>query len=118
MVNFNQTTMRFNCTFFAQVPNRFKQCKANITHGNNCDQQIGSFNGNGSGDTVVTEIIELQPIEGVNAYCFSVIASSGNKTVIVEGTLDVISFGKNYTACFNYCNDTLFSSIMLTRLKW
>ena len=105
-MNFNQTTRRFNCTFLNLSPNVLKQCKASIAYGNDCDQQIGLFYGNGSGDTVMTEIIGLQPIEGVNEYCFSVTASSGNKTVIVEGTLDVINFGNNYTTYLDYCNDT------------
>lgn len=94
-VNFNKTARRFNCTFLSPPPNTLKHCKASVKYGNDCGKQLkgGLLNGSSSADTVMTEVLVLRHIEGVNEYCFSVTASSDNKTVIIEGTLDVLNCG-------------------------
>lgn len=68
-----------------------KQCSANITHGVNCDQHIGMFSSTGTGDSVSTPPLKL--IDGVTEYCYLVTASSGTVSVIIEGSLDIISIG-------------------------
>ena len=61
-----------------------KHCSTNITYGANCDRYLSTFNGTGTGDTVVTL---LEAVPGVVEYCFLVTAESNNVTVLVEGTL-------------------------------
>ena len=51
------------------------------------------YSGTGTGDSVTTPSVKLVPMECIDEYCFSVTASSGGRTVIVEGTLDVLNFG-------------------------
>lgn len=77
---------------------------------NDCDKQLkgGLLNGSSLADTVMTEVLVPQQfeIESVNKCCFSVNASSDNKTVIIEGTLDVINCGNFFFfTCLDYCND-------------
>ena len=66
------------------------------------DRHLGVYSGTGTGDSVTTQSLKLEPMEGINEYCFSVTASSGGRTVIVEGTLDVLNLGKAHV-CIPEC---------------
>ena len=88
-VNFNSDIKTIICTFFNQPKDTPKECSVNITHGTNCDQLLGSYTNEGTGDSV--SIRELPLIEGVSEYCFTVIARSNNVTVSVEGILNRIA---------------------------
>ena len=68
-----------------------KSCIANVTHGKNCEQYLGTYRVNGVGSTVTTPTIQFIP--EVSSYCISISASSGNQTVIVEGNLDLVNIG-------------------------
>ena len=92
-VNFEPATRSIMCTFLNQPLDRDKLCSASIAYGDNCDQHLGVYSGTGTGDSVTTQSLKLEPMDDVNEYCFSVTASSGGRTVIVEGTLDVLNFG-------------------------
>lgn len=89
-MNFEPKTRRIYCTFLNQALNRVKLCNASIMYGANCDQQLGIYSGMGTGVAVATTSLVL--LDG-NEYCFSITASNGNKTVIVEGVLNVVMFG-------------------------
>ena len=93
-MKFEPAMSTIHCTFLNQPFNSVKLCNASITYGANCDQQLGIYSSEGTGNFVTTPTLVLE--EGVNQLCFSVTAKSGNKTVIVEGTLDVVKLGNAY----------------------
>ena len=88
-VNFNSEMKTIICTFLNQPKDTTKECSLNIIYGPNCDQQLGLYTNEGTGDSVSTP--ELPLIEGVTEYCFTVTARSNNITVNVEGTLNLIA---------------------------
>lgn len=94
-MNFNPTRRNFECSFLNQPQEREKECNASITYGNNCEQELGVFAGMGIGDSVATTELSLDNImtADVSEYCFSVTATSGMNTVVVEGMLDIINLG-------------------------
>ena len=98
-INFNSETTTIICTFLNQPVDTTKQCSFNITYGPNCDQQLGSYTSEGTGDSVSSP--ELPLLEDVSEYCFTVTARSNNVTVSVEGTLNLIEvfnvIGKSIT---------------------
>ena len=89
-VNFNSDMKTIICTFLNEPKDTTKECSFNITHGPNCDQLLGLYTNEGTGDSISTP--ELPLIEGVSEYCFTVTARSNNVTVSVEGTLNLIAF--------------------------
>ena len=86
------------CIYNSQQENTIQYCNANITYGLNCDKTLDIYMGMSEGSTVITPPIEGIP--GVNEYCFSVSTSSGNKTIIIEGNLNIfrpiINNGKSF----------------------
>ena len=88
-VNFDPIQKSIICTFLNQPPNIMKQCSANITYGEDCDRFLGVFSGMGTEDTVATRPLETVP--GVAKYCFLVTAETNNVTVLVDGTLLIIT---------------------------
>ena len=62
-----------------------KQCIANITYGSNCDQHLGTYTGEGTGDKV--KISPVGRVVGVDEYCFLVNATSNHITVFIQGNL-------------------------------
>ena len=90
-VNFDPAIRSIKCTFLNQPQDGVKHCNASITYGDNCDQQLGVYSSIGTGDSVTTPMLEL--IDSINEYCFSVTASSGVRTVVVEGSMDIVTFG-------------------------
>ena len=88
-VNYNSETNSFNCTFINLPSNDLKQCTANITYGTNCDQQLsGAYTDTSTGDYVTIPQLEL--INGVTGYCFTVVASSGDLTAAIRGRIFVV----------------------------
>ena len=88
-VNFNSEVKSIICVFLNQPRGTIKECSANISYGTNCGQWLGLYTNEDTGDSV--SIPELPLIEGVSKYCFTVTARSGNVTVNVEGTLNLIA---------------------------
>ena len=84
-MSFDLYEKRIVCTFKNQPTATTKQCDANITYGENCNQELDVYRGMGVGDTVSTSQLEILP--GITDYCFIVTAISSNVTVMVEGTL-------------------------------
>ena len=74
-------------------------------YGPDCDQSLGVYSSSSTGpsDSLSTSPIDL--VDNVAEYCFTVTASSGNVTVDVEGTLNLINIGISlamYAQC-SYC---------------
>ena len=88
-VSYDSETNSFNCTFISLPSNDLKKCTANITYGTNCDQQLpGAYTNISTGDYVTIPQLEL--INGVTEYCFTVVASSGDLTAAIRGRIFVI----------------------------
>ena len=90
-VNFDHKTSSFQCTFHSQPQDYIKRCSVSIAHSVNCDQPLGvTYSSSGTGDSIQTPPLVLNLTSGINKFCFSVNASSGDsKTVIVEGALNI-----------------------------
>ena len=93
-MNFDPTIRSIKCSFLNQPQGTVKYCNVSVAYGDNCDQQLGKYSSVGRGDSLTTQSLMLEAADGVNEFCFCVTASSDGKTVIVEGTLDVLNFGK------------------------
>ena len=91
-VNFDLTNKRILCTFINQPSAIIKQCSANVTFGENCDQLLNVYEGEGTGDIVSTS--QLETVPGVTEYCFVVTANISNITVMVQGNL--VNLGMQY----------------------
>ena len=82
---FNSNTLNFNCTFLNESLDREKECRANLSYGDNCENDQGVYMGSiNEGNTLITNAIE--PLDEFTKYCYTVQARSGNKTVVVNGT--------------------------------
>lgn len=91
-VRFDAAMRSFSCDFLNQsILMGRKVCIANITYGENCDQHLGIYSDTSIGSSVTTPTIEF--ISGESFYCISVSASNSNRTVIVEGNLDLLNIG-------------------------
>ena len=91
-VNFNLKERRIVCTFINQPSAIIKQCSANVTFGENCNQLLNVYEGDGTGDIVSTS--QLETVPGVTEYCFVVTANISNITVMVQGNL--VNLGMQY----------------------
>ena len=80
-VMFNSSSRSIECHFLKASTTK-KQCIANVTHGDNCDQFLGSYTGVGTRDVIATSPLEV--ISGVSEYCLYVIAVTNNNNVVVE----------------------------------
>ena len=76
--------------YLNQPLDRVKHCNVSIFYGVNCNQLLGTFTSVGTGDSLKTPDLLLQTANGTE-LCYSVNASSGGRTVIVEGILNVIT---------------------------
>ena len=90
-VNFDHKARSFQCTFHNQPQEYIKRCSVGIASSVNCDQPLRViYNSSGIGDSIQTPPLVLNLTNGINEFCFSIKASSGgNRTVIVEGTLNI-----------------------------
>lgn len=100
-VNFDATERSVICTFLNQPSQRVKECNANITYGSDCDQFLGVYEGEDTGDAVRTP--SLGTVPGVAEYCFTVTAISNNVTVQIEGNL--VNIGEVYTHLHTLTSD-------------
>ena len=70
-----------------------KQCIANVSHGENCEQFLGTYTGEGTHDVIATSPLEF--INGVSEYCLYVIAVTNNNTVVVEDLrINLLTIGR------------------------
>ena len=103
-INFDSEMTTIICTFLNQPMDTTKECSINIAYGPNCGQQLGSYTGEGTGDSVSSP--ELPLIEGISEYCFTATARSNNVTVSVEGTLNLFEVS-------NVIGKTITDSVLL-----
>ena len=87
-VNFISSTRSIECTFLNKPQDSIKMCSANLTYGASCDVSLGVYSSAGLTNRLRTPIISF--LDDVSDYCFTITASSGSETVIIEGTLNVI----------------------------
>ena len=93
-VNFDHKSSSFKCLFLDQPPNYIKRCSVSIARSINCHQPLGIYSMSDVGDSVQTPPLLLNLTDGINEFCFLVNASSGgNRTVIIEGTLNIANIG-------------------------
>ena len=91
-VNFISSTRSIECTFLNKPQDSVKMCSANLTYGASCDVSLGVYSSTGPTNLLNIPIINF--LSDVSNYCFTITASSGSETVIIEGTLNVINLGK------------------------
>ena len=91
------------CTFINQPQDVVKQCSISITYGTLCDQVLGVYRSAGPSDILPSPSIEF--LNDVAEYCFTVNASSGNLTTVIEGNLNLI------TSCEGELTNILFIAI-------
>ena len=92
-IAFTSLSRSIVCSFTIEPIKSDKECKANITYGNNCDMQLAVYS-----TSAPTTPLSTPPITFLNdvaEYCFTITASSGTNTVVVEGTLNVLNLGKD-----------------------
>ena len=88
-VTFIPNTRSIMCTFMNQPQDVVKQCSISITYGTLCDQVLGVYRSAGPSDILPSPSIEF--LNDVAEYCFTVNASSGNLTIVIEGNLNLIT---------------------------
>ena len=95
-IGINPDIVTLTCEFTEQSLGFARECLINITYGDDCEEQLDVYTTDLDSDTglLVTPRIEL--VDGVSRYCFSATATSGNTTVIIEGTFNLfgINIGK------------------------
>ena len=93
-VNFISNARSIECTFLNKPQDSVKMCSANLTYGASCDISLGNYSSTGPTNRLSTPTINF--LNEISDYCFTITASSGSETVIIEGTLNVIiNLGKN-----------------------
>ena len=96
------------CTFLNQPLENTKHCSANITYGANCDQSLGAYSGSSTGPSDFLSTSPIDLLNDIAEYCFIVTASSGNVTVVVEGTLNLINIGNYEHITCDRCSNYFF----------
>jgi hypothetical protein len=91
-IKFDFTERRIICTFLNDLTkfNGPKLCVVNFTYGSNCQNHLETYtyqNKNG-GDSVTVWFQNLTR-NNEPSYCFTILTNNGNKTVLVEGRLNV-----------------------------
>ena len=78
---------------FLRASTTDKQCIANVTYGDNCDQFLGTYTGVGTSDIITTSPLEF--INGVSEYCLYVIAITNNNIIVVEDLrINLLTIGR------------------------
>ena len=80
-IEFDHTRQAFVCNFLDTTTNGIKSCTVNVTHGNNCENHVGVYSGEGLGDSIAVEVLNLTG--NISNYCFMITAQSGKTTVAV-----------------------------------
>ena len=88
-INFVSDNRSIICLFPNQQQGLTRQCSVNITYGENCEFFLAPYSTSGPSNSLPSPSIEF--LSTVSEYCFTVVASSGNKSVIVEGNLNLIT---------------------------
>ena len=88
-VSFILSARSITCTFMNQQQGINNLCSVNVTYGTNCEQILGVYSSTGPSNPLPTPPFEL--LGSVVEYCFTVTASSGNKSVVVEGNLNLLT---------------------------
>ena len=91
MVNVTIDQRRSIVCQFPNLQQAETECIANITHGPNCDQQVGIYKEKNNSNLVIIPPLEIA--SNIVEYCLSINATNGNSTVIVQGTL--VDIGNN-----------------------
>ena len=78
------------CRFLNQMKG-IKSCSFNITYGENCETPLGVYSSTGPTDSVSLSTPSVEFIDNEAEYCFMLTATSGNNTVGVEGSLNLLT---------------------------
>ena len=96
-MDFHSSTQSVQCLFLTDsLTDNEKYCIVNVTYGNNCDQHVGIYHGQGTSNSVETP---LQLDGDASEYCLFVNATNNNTTVIVEERLNPFNIGNDKNWC-------------------
>ena len=106
-MSFSQDDQSIVCSFFNQPTATLKNCSANITYGSNCDQLLGVYSTETSGNTLRTPPLVTRA--DTTEYCYVVTATSSNVTVMVEGIFtDIGIYLKSVVHQYEICKHLNF----------
>lgn len=89
---FDPVAETITCLFLSVPLDSVKECVVILSYGANCNTALRTYDISGSGNTFI-ETPPLRFIEGIDQYCFKIIARSQNLNfnITTEGIINVQS---------------------------